>query len=538
MTEEGYLLSDNVDPNRRPNYRSNQSSFKEQNYEFLLTYNTVLSEDFDLGLNFGANNKHLYERGLRTSSGKLSSENDFFLGAGSNIEAWEDITEEETRSIYGFGQIGYRNMMYFDFTARNDWSSTLTARNVNFDNSDFYPSVSLSGIVSQMTELPSWVSFAKVRGSLAQVGKATSPYMTSQNYSLSTWNFGLTVGNVPSLQVIRDLKPELSTSWEVGTDLRFFNGRLGLDFTYYNEDTENQILTVEVVQSSGYSQKLINAGLIRNTGMELMINTVPVKTRDFRLGLDFNFAKNKGTVEELEDKNDPDALKEFSFGRGVWAEEGGKLGDIRGTIYKRDEQGRLLVGDDGLPVRTESSDNVIGNIQPDWTGSVNLMADYKGIFLSALVSVQQGGDVVSSAERSATSAGTAERTLKDGRMSFFVDGYTESGEKNHTITSAENYFRHISTVDEEFVYDASHMKLREVSLGYKIPETFLSKITNNPIKTARISFVGRNLIYLYRNTPGTVPDAGAFSTEYSAQAYDYSSVPAARTYGFSLNIGF
>ncbi|WP_052522030.1 SusC/RagA family TonB-linked outer membrane protein [Saccharicrinis fermentans] len=499
---EGYLYSDNVDSSRRPSYRSEQSSFKEENYEFLLSYNKQLNEDFQLGLNVGANTMNRYERGLSTSSGKLSSEDDYFLEAGANIEAWEDITEQETRSIYGFGQLAYRGMLYLDLTARNDWSSTLTAQDADFDNSYFYPSVSLSGIVSEMIALPSWVSFAKLRGSWAKVGKATDPYQTSENYTLETWNYGYTIGNVPITQVFKDLKPELSTSWELGADVRLFNGRIGLDMTYYNEETKNQILEVEGVQSSGYPYRLINAGLIQNKGLEVMLSTVPIKTNDFKLGLDFNFAKNKGTLEELEDKNDPTALKEFTFGRSIWAVEGGKLGDIRGTIYVRDDQGRLVVGeDDGLPIRTESSDNVIGNMQADWTGSINLRADYKGIFLGALVSVQQGGDVVSLAEQGATSAGTAKRTLKDDRMSFFVDGVTADGSANHTITTAEDYFSHIATVDEEFVYDASHMKLKEVVLGYNIPQSFFNKIPNNPVKSARISFVGRNLLYFYKDTP-------------------------------------
>ncbi|MFA8433034.1 MAG: SusC/RagA family TonB-linked outer membrane protein [Marinifilaceae bacterium] len=529
---EGYLYADNVDANR-PNYNPSQSNFKEENYEFLLSYNKDISEDFAIGLNVGANSMNRFSKDLRATSGRLTSEGDFFLGAGSNINASEGISESEVRSLYGFGQFAFKNMVFLDFTARNDWSSTLTASDAEYDNSYFYPSLSLSGILSEMAELPQWVSFAKVRGSWAQVGKATSPYQTSQNYTIGNWNYNLSTGNVSSQQVVQNLKPEISTSWEVGADLRFFGNRLGVDFTYYNEETKNQILPVETVQSSGYDLRLINAGLITNKGIELMLTTVPVQTSDFKLGLDFNFAKNEGIMEEL-----AEGVPEYDFGMGVMAIPGEKLGVIRGSIYNRNENGDLIIDEKGLMTIAQGDDHVLGNIQPDWTGSINLSMDYKGLFFSALVSVQQGGDILSSSERSAVSAGTAERTTANDRMALFVDGVTANGDPNNVMISAEEYWRQLSGVDEEFIYDASHMKLKEVVLGYNIPKSLLGRIPHNPVKSAKISLVARNLFYFYKDTPGTAPDASAFSSSFSAQAFDFSPVPATRTYGFSLNVGF
>jgi hypothetical protein len=160
------------------------------------------------------------------------------------------------------------------------------------------------------------------------------------------------------------------------------------------------------------------------------------------------------------------------------------------------------------------------------------------LFLTALVSIQEGGDILSSSEQSATSAGTAARTTENNRMAFFVDGVTASGGANNVIVSAEEYWRQVSKVDEEFMYDASHMKLKEFAIGYNLPKSLLNKIPHNPVKSARFSLVGRNLLYFYKNTPGTAPDASAYSTSFQAQAYDFSPVPSARTYGFSLNVGF
>ncbi|WP_096433252.1 SusC/RagA family TonB-linked outer membrane protein [Labilibaculum antarcticum] len=529
---EGYLFADNVDASR-PNYNPTQSNFKEENYEFLLSYNKEINEDFTIGVNLGANDMRRVSKGLSANSGRLSSEGDFFLAAGSNIKASESASESEVRSVYGFGQVAYKNMVFLDLTARNDWSSALTAADAKYDNSYFYPSLSLSGIVSEMTDLPDWVSFAKVRGSWAKVGKATEPYNTSQSFTLESGNYNLTRGNVSDQSVVDGLKPEISTSWEIGADLRLLNNRIGIDFTYYNEETKNQILPVPGVQSSGYNTILINAGLITNKGIELMLTTVPVKTKDLTVGLDFNFAMNESVMESL-----AEGVPEYSFGMNVMAIPGEKLGVIRGSVYDRDANGSLIIDENGLMVVAQGDDHVLGNIQPDWTGSINLSVDYKGLFLTALVSIQEGGDILSSSERSAVSAGTAARTTENDRMAFFVDGVTAAGGANNVIVSAEEYWRQLAKVDEEFMYDASHMKLREVAIGYNIPKSLLSKIPHNPVKSARFSLVGRNLLYFYKNTPGTAPDASAYSTEFAAQAYDFSPVPSARTYGFSLNVGF
>jgi hypothetical protein len=264
-----------------------------------------------------------------------------------------------------------------------------------------------------------------------------------------------------------------------------------------------------------------------------MLSTVPVKTRDLKIGLDFNFAKNKGVLEKLVDDVD-----RYPHGMGVYSYANRKLGDIVGSKYARSEDGQILIDDKGLMIRDSEENLVIGNLQADWTGSINLNADYKGFYLSALVSVQQGGDIFSSSEQGAVSAGTAERTLENNRMSFFVDGVTTAGTPNHVIVTAEEYWRQLASIGEEFIYDASHMKLKELAIGYNIPQSVLSRIPNQLVKSARISLVGRNLFYFYKDTPGTAPDASAYSTNYAAQAYDFAPVPSTRTYGFSLNVGF
>lgn len=528
-TESAYLYADNVS-SQRPEYFTNEGFFKEENAEFLLSYNKAV-KDFNISLNAGGNRMVRSSQSLNARSGLLPDEGYYFLGYGTNVQADEIFSDEEVQSLYGFGQVGYKSMLFLDLTARNDWSSTLPMDN----NSYFYPSVSISAIPSEMMTMPKWLDYTKVRASWAQVGKATTPYSISQVYTVTQYNFNLLSGNPPQILVNENLMPEISSSFEVGFDVRMFMNRIGLDFTYYNEQTKNQILAIATNQSTGYYQKLINAGLISNKGIEVMLKTNPIKTKDFSFNLDFNFAKNTTLVKELDEN-----LKEYVFGginNGVQlvGTEGELMGDIIGKTYRRDDSGNLIVGADGLPLSSEER-SVIGNIQADWTGSVTLGANYKGFGLNAMVYVQQGGDIFSVTEQSAVAAGNSERTIENDRIPIFVEGVTEAGDINTTMVSAQEYWGTVAGIDEEFIYDASHMKLRELSLSYTFSESQLSKLSF--VQSVRIALVGRNLLYFYKHTPGTVPDASAYASTYAAQAFDFTPLPATRTYGFSINVSF
>lgn len=526
----GTLYEDNVSPNN-PEYTTTEKYFKEDTYEYLISYIKDIDESWEVSGSFGGSVINNYSEELYARSGKLASDGDFFLANGLNISATESIIESETRSIYGFGRVAYQNMIFLDVTARNDWSSTLTARNIAFDNSYFYPSVGLSAILSDAFEMPEFVSFAKLRTSWARLGKATTPYATSLDYTVNPVWYNDLVGKIPTQDVIRDLKPELSDSYEVGADIRLFNGRLGVDFTYYDERTKNQIITLPVDQSTGFSSKLINAGLITNNGIEVLLTTIPVKTKDFTLGVNFNFARNETVLEEL-----AEGLPEYAFGLGVMAFPGEKMGDIRGSKYARNENGEKLVGDDGTYVREDNM--IVGNLQADFTGSIGINADYKGIYLKALFSMQQGGDIVSLTEQRATASGTAAKTDFMDRIDLFAPGVKADGSVNDVFVPAQTFWGSVAGITEEFVYDASYMKLKELAVGYNIPASILRKIPGTPLQSVRMSLVGRNLFYLYKDTPGTVPDGSALNTSYYAKAFDYVPVPNTRTLGFSLNLGF
>ncbi|MBU2996920.1 SusC/RagA family TonB-linked outer membrane protein [Cellulophaga baltica] len=537
-TVSGYLYADTVN-DQRPNYNTSEKFFSEENIEALLSYNNDFGEDFSFGMSAGANKMNNNSDELSSSSGKLISEDTFFLSGAedaSTISTTEDFSEREIQSVYGFVDLSYKDYLFFNATARNDWSSALPADN----NSYFYPSASLSALISEMVEMPTWISYLKLRGSWAEVGKDTDPYNTTQVYTLGQGNYNLTTTSEPNNLVNSDLKPEISSSSEVGVDLRLFKGLLGFDFTYYDEKTKNQIAVVSLDQSSGYSGRYDNLGLITNRGIELMTTISPIRKDKFRVDLSLNFSKNKGVVEELSTSVDDDEFYTFltdNDGVQVRGTEGERMGDIFGYAYVRDDQGSIVVGSDGLPI-VDDERQVLGNIQPDFNGGIGLNVTYKNFSLNTLFAVQQGGEIYSLTEASATGSGNTLKTLSLGREAFVVDANFEDGSANTVLVEPEAYWEKVSGITEEFIYDASYMKLSEISIGYNFPVSTLGKKAQSMLSSARISLVGRNLFYVYKNTPGTVPDASSYSTSYGAKAFDFSPVPVSRVVGCSLNLKF
>ncbi len=534
---DGYRYADNVD-GQRPYFNTSEKFYTEENMEFLLSYNKDFGEKVKFGLSAGGNKMHRESETLRSTSGRLVSSRDFFFNAGLSLNSKETFSEREIQSVYGLLDVSYNEYLFLTATARNDWSSALPIDN----NSYFYPSVGLSGLISEMTQMPDWISYFKVRASWAQVGKDTLPYLANPVFEYSTWNFNLLTSSVPDRLVDTNLKPEISSTAEVGLELKLFKSRFGIDVTYYNERTKNQIVATENGRSTGFPRYVTNLGLITNKGVEIIANIIPIKTKDFNMGLTLNFAKNEGVLEEFAQDQDGENLPFFFFNSNtiseqVRAEVGEKMGDIYGFAFQRDGAGNLIIGDDGLPLRSEDKVK-LGNIQADFTGSIGLNLNYKSVSLNALLGMQQGGDIYSLTESGAIGSGTAEVTTSLGREPFVVPGNLADGSANTTTVSPQQYWGRVSGISETSIYDASFMKLTEVALGYSIPRKILDKLGHGVINKAKFSIVGRNLFYLYRNTPGTVPDSGVYNTSFGAQAFDFSPVPVTRSVGFSLNLNF
>ncbi|MDR2473551.1 MAG: SusC/RagA family TonB-linked outer membrane protein, partial [Tannerella sp.] len=505
-----------------PQYYKSHGSVKETNSDIMLNINKIF-KSFSVLSNIGAALMNLKQDGMGAASGPLILYGFNRLSNGSSVSATDYFNEKEIQSVLGNVQVGYNNYLYLDVTARNDWSSALPAKNRSY----FYPSASISGIISDMVELPKAVTFMKVRGSWAKVGNDTEPYRTSASYDLGLINGDVRWANIGTIKTFDDLKPEETTSVELGFDLRLIQNRIGIDFTWYRSNTVNQILSLGIPPSSGYVSRYINAGEMKSTGIELMISTTPVLTRKIRWDLNFNYGNNTSECVELYESIPRHVLGSMRIGEIV-VDEGGKYGDIRSRVFKRNDEGKILVDDAGLPIKS-SDYETIGNISPDWTGSVTNRIQYGNFILSALVDIKAGGDLISVTDAMATAAGTAARTI-DGRDGMVVDGVVAStGQANTKQITAQQYWSAVGSsatgVGEMFLYDASYVKMRELSIGWQIPEQWLLK--TKYIKKAGLSLAGRDLFYFLKKTPGTDPEGASTRWDW-AQGFELNALPSTR----------
>ena len=517
-------------------YHKGMINYEEFNADLILNFDKHFG-DFSVLANFGAATTSRKLSSLNGSSGYYTLPGLAALANGNNQTTSENYSKKRVNSVLGNATIGYKSMAYLDVTARNDWSSTLPADNRSY----FYPSVSLSGILSEMFHLPEPVSYWKVRGSWAQVGNDTEPYKLVNTYELNKTNGNIINANSSSTFPLFDLKPENTTSWELGTELRVFNNRLGLDLTYYSSNTTNQILSVTMPGSSGYTTKLINAGKMTSKGWEIMLTGTPVLTKGFSWDVTLNWGQNRTECVELADGLTQFVIGETRMGKVV-AREGSRYGDIVSTAYKRDANGNIIVNEkSGLPQK--ESNQVLGNMTPDWTGSFASLLTWKGFSLNALIDVNYGGSFLSATSSYADFYGNSERAgQRDNASADFptghiiVDGVNENGKKNTTKIGLEEYYQGLGGsygLGEAHLYSKTYVKLREVAIGYTLPKAWLSGL---PVSSVKISAVGRDLFYLYKKAP--MNPEFAFSRADYAQAFEYAAMPPTRTLGFSLNVKF
>ena len=529
----------------------------EHNIQMLLLGNNQLTPklrvDYSLGGNVMYQKYELFQGGVQNM---LNKDVWVYNTGGKLVSGGDNGFNRAMYSVFASAQLAYSEYLSLDLTARNDWSSTLPKG----QNSFFYPSASISFMFSDFMKsidkpLPSWVTFAKIRTSLAQVGKDPSPYKL---YNTRKFEFesGIRKPVVNTIKMNDMLKPEIKTSYELGLDMKFLNNRLGFDFTYYYSVTRNQSMLVDA--AAPWSQQWVNAGKILNRGVEMMVYTTPIQTKDLTFNLNMNFAHNRSIVKELA----PGVQRIYFNGDNnmpvrVGAVVGGKLGDIyANNLMKRNDAGQVIVNAQGLPQPATGNGNLeqyllsnpIGNIQPDLLMSVTPSLTFKGISLTAMFDMRFGGSIMSVSEGMATSVGTSERTLNRGEYKeisgvkdyyMVVPGVKEDGSINDIPVSAQAYYSTIGIYKsqkgyaEEFIHSASYIKLKELSLGYSFPQRMLKK---TPFTALKLSFVARNLCFLMKHTPGN-PDGGYDTTMFS-QALDFAAVPYTRTFGFSINVGF
>lgn len=533
-------------------YSTNQTVSRQFTYEFLLSAEKELSEDLDLSINLGGQSWESNFRSVSAATRNGLRTPGFFAIDNSNLDPIGAtlFQNRKINSLYSFGQLGYKNYLFLDLTARMDWSSTLPANN----NSYFYPSASLGFVFTDAFHLNSpFMTFGKVRASLAQVGNdAQQPYLLNSVYT-STGTYGsFPLASTATTVPPANLLPEETNSMEFGFDLRFLNNRLGLDFNWYKSETTNQIIELDVAESSGATRALVNAGKIENKGVEFLLSATPVKSKDFIWDASFNYSRNRNKVVEL------NGLESISLAVNndgpiiVEARPGRPYGDIVVWAPEEDNDGNIIVNDNGQYTNF-SERKVVGNIQPDWTGGLTNTLSYKAFTLSGLIEFSMGGEYYSYSKRWLTARGSSKESLfgrdaehgglnwvdGNGRTrddGIIAQGVTTDGSPNSVIVSVIDYYNNSYQNNfPEHIVDASYVVLRELSLGYQVPNRFLE---NTFISNAKISLIGRNLALLSNKSKINNPLATAYGSGNGSQGIESGAFAPSRLYGFSLNVSF
>ena len=518
-------------------YYEVQRRFEEINASALLTINKAISEDIGFSLSVGGNQMR---RTYNAISGYLPSlelpnlYNLSNLQTGATASLSSNLSEQEISSAYAYGQFSYKEMVFLDFTARNDWASILPVAN----NSFFYPSVAGSLLISKMVDLSAAkIDFLKVRGGWSEVGStgALGAYAINSTFGLANTGFG-NQGYSPNTQYNPNLKAETVTGVEFGLDARLFSNRVRLSATYYDQLSEDLLVPIQVSSSTGFTNSWDNIADMSNKGIELQIGATIIDKGDFSFDFDLNWAKNESEVTSL------GGLDTYVLGQqwgvSLEARPGLPYGSIVGRDFSRTADGQVIYSN-GLPV-IDSTQKVLGNIAPDWTGGANFSFKYKNFSLAALVDAKIGGDVHSMTYSWGRYAGTLEESLIGRETGVVGNGVRADGNggfvPNDVTVSAKSFNQasYSNSVESSAIFDASYVKLRQVTFGYSLPSKFLDRL---PFESMKVSVVGRNLALLYKNAPHIDPETG-FSSSNGEQGQEFGQYPSARTIGFNVNLKF
>jgi len=529
---------------------------RDINSTLSLTFSQDFANDFSATLRVG-NDVFARSRNTVRSTGS-----EFvipqFLQIGNTVNQFgaQSISQQRLIGVYGDLNLSYRDFIYLNITGRNDWTSTLNRDNRSF----FYPSFSTGIIFHEILNLPSEVSMAKFRGSYAEVGKDAPPYSTSTTYSTTNPINGQLGFTRNSVLGSPDLRPERTTSFEFGLEAAFLNNRFGFDATVYQMNSKDQIIPVPVSNATGFTRLITNAGEIENRGIELLLKATPVRTADFQWNFNLNFTRNVNTVVDIREGIESiDIGSQFGYaGSSVAVRliEGDPYGNIYGTSYTRyyedgvpedlvylDSDRPLVIGDDGFPIRNENQ-LVLGNSQPDFLMGFTNTFDYKGLSFSFLIDIRRGVDQFSQFDNFYSAFGKLDYSLDRNSVVVF-DGVLEDGTANSQAVwlgqgvgpdlnnyGAGFYRNDFRGVSENFVKDASFVKLRNVTLGYELPSKFLE---NAPLETVNFSVSANNIIL---STPwrGFDPESFSAGAAGNATALTGLGFPGVRSLLFTLNL--
>ncbi len=580
--KEGYEFRNMYTPGDADGfYKEFTEKSRNYTYEAMLSYNKTW-KDFNISASVGANSQDFLFKKQNSEIGTLATSDFISLtNNGATVKSWPEYNAKKKQAVYGTASIGYKDFIYVDVTGRNDWSSALPSDNRSY----FYSSYGVSFVLTELVKsIPKdWLSYAKIRGSYAKVGNDTGFDQLLNGFSYNTSYLGdMAWFESENKRKTNSLKPESTTSFETGLDLRFLKDRASLSFTYYNKNTKNQILTSTINGASGYGEALFNAGEVKNWGYEVTLGVVPFRNKDWEWKVDINWAKNNSEVVSLANGMDYMTLTTVQNSVELRIVKGEPLVSLYcREPWKTNDEGQVLVGANGRPLSGEAK--FLASVEPKWTGSIRTSLRWKDLTFSAMLDIRMGGHVWSEtafqSSRNAQSimslGGRTEHLFSDlilnegdqtGYLGILDPKYVPNGKSNIYMDASRpkgmnipgavydssvpglagqpcqawikpiDYWTNDSGKNGElYLYDASYVKLKEISLGYNIPKNWLRKI--GFIQSMRVSAVGRNVAILHQKTPKGI-DPEATSSMGIQQGLERGFNLPTSSYGFDFKITF
>jgi TonB-linked SusC/RagA family outer membrane protein len=526
-------------------YQRFNRNFSEFNYDLMLNFNKNLTTNLNLKGIIGTNIRRTNISSiLASTAGGLIVPGLYSLQNSLNNVA-KPVEFEGKQGVNGVfisSSLGYKETYFLEGSYRRDVSSTLPEA----DRAYYYPSLSSSIVFSNLIN-KNWLSFGKVRAGYAEVGNDARFAILKDTY-VAINPFSTPLYSVPNVRNNPNLKSELTKSWEAGLEMQFLDKRLGFDISAYKTNTINQIVNIPVSESTGYTQLFKNVGNIENKGIEATINITPIKNDNFKWDITTNWSLNRNKVIALDEGIENYQLGAFQGGVSINATVGKPYGTIQGTDYVYLNGQRVIDDTTGKYVITSTNDNVLGNSTPDWIGGINNRISYKDFSLSFLIDVQKGGDVFSLDRWYGEGTGIYSNTVftndlgnpvrndvSDGGgvilPGVFADG-TPNNIRLDTSTGADGYFGYLGSANSDYVYDASYVKLREVTFNYNLPKKYLGKT----LQEVNFGLTGTNLWIIHKNLPDADPEAGLSSG--NLQGFQSGVLPTTRNFAFNLKVKF
>jgi outer membrane receptor protein involved in Fe transport len=517
--------------------------------------------DFNLGSDFKINafiGSNINERGGHNESASITALDIPGFYNLSNSASTPSVTDRNYKrrilGVLGQAEVSYKNLLFVTISARNDWSSTLPKDN----NSYFYPGSTLSFVFSDL--LPgskSILSFGKLRAAYGQTGKDAGAYLIDPVFVQSSiynpfrnLNFpinGFNAFEVSNILGNQSLQPELTTEFELGTDLRFFNGRFNIDFAYFNKNTDDQILALPIPASTGFTSQTMNLGRVNVEGVELNVGVTPVKTNNFNWALNFAYSKYESEVVELTEGLDNVFLSGFE-GVGLYAKVGEPLGVFMTTPTAKTFDGKIIVDNSGLP-KLDPDLEVVAQADYDYTLGISNALNYKNLSLNFTFDIRQGGAFYSRTKDILYFTGNSIETMYNNRRPFVVpNSVVEVIENGLIVGYAENTQPILAAQQDDFynyggfetntssIIDKSFVKLRTLSLSYSLPERIF---TNLPVEDIRLSLIGNNLfVWTPQDNTFIDPEISSWGTDIYAKFGEFSGAPSSRTISLSIQVNF